>query len=57
MFFECQLLTSASSAYTCHNEMIVWNRQGHMGESKEPDFSFGNLLKCVKDAYLEVDEH
>ena len=37
--------------------MTVYDRHGHMGESRGLELSIGNRLTCVKDAYLEEDKH
>ena len=37
--------------------MTVWDKHGHMGESRGLELSIGNRLTCVKDAYLEEDKH
>ena len=51
------LFSSAVSASTCHQEMTVWDRHCHMGESRGLKLSNGNRLICVRDAYLEEEKH
>ena len=57
VFQGVTLLSSAVSTSTCHWKIRVCDRHGHMSKSRGLDFSIGNPLKCVKDAYLEDDEH
>ena len=53
IFQSVTLLSSVVYASTCHWEMTLSDRHGHMGESRRLEFSIGNLITCVNDAYLE----
>ncbi|XP_057525492.1 uncharacterized protein LOC130804877 [Amaranthus tricolor] len=57
VFQGVTLLSSAVSAFNCHEEMTIYDRHGHMGESRGLELSIENCLTSVKDAYLEEDKH
>ena len=57
VFQGVTLLKSVVRNSTCHRNMTVLDRHGHIGRSKGLELSIRNLLTCVKDAYLEDDVH